>query len=162
MENLLPFAIVLLSIGVSPLYFNGVLAHSFHLFFAAAALNVVPATIFNVTYPWQRSLLYWIRSYWVRFGFWEYQFMVFLFWWWVGWKIDLKTASRDCSRNWTFAEIILGLACSLMTFQLRAGEQIPACPNAIPRIAITWSVILLSYSLLRLSQLWATRHQPTR
>jgi len=94
--------------------------------------------------------------------FWEYQLLVFLFWWWVGWKIDMKTQSPDCSRKWTIVEIILGLACSLVTFQLRAGERLPPYPDAGPWLAIAWSVILLSYSLICLSQLWAMRRQPTR
>jgi hypothetical protein len=150
---ILPVAIVLLSIGLSPFYFQGILAHSFSLFFVSTALNIVPATVFNGSYPWQQAFLRWMSSYWKRFGFWEYQFLVFLFWLWVGWKIDLKVASRDCARTWTIAEIILALACSLMAFQFRAGVQLPSCPNAIPRIAIAWSVILVSYAVFRLSQL---------
>jgi hypothetical protein len=159
---ILSAAIVLLSIGLSPWFFNGLLAHSFNLFFVVMALTLVPRAIQGATYQYQLPHLYWTHGYWLRFMFWEYQLIVLLFWWWIGWKIDTKTESRDCSRNWTIVEIILGLACSLVTFQLRAGERLPPYPNAGPWLAITWSVILLSYSLLCLSQLWATRRQPTR
>jgi hypothetical protein len=158
----LPVAIVLLSIGLSPLLFNGLLAHSFNLFFVVMTLTLVPRAIQGVTYQYQLPHLYWTHGYWFRFMFWEQLLMVFLFWCWVGWKIDLKAAGRDCSNTWTIVEIILGLACSLVTFQIRAGERLPPYRNAGPWLAIMWSAILLSYSLLRVSQLLATPRRPSR
>ena len=127
---ILPVAMVLLSIGLSPWFFNGLLAHSFNLFFVVMALNIVPGAIQGVTYQYQLPHLYWTHGYWVRFMFWEYMLMVFLFWWWVGWKIDLKAASLDCSRTWTIVEIILGLALlarDLSTPRWRAAPSLPEC-----------------------------------
>ncbi len=155
---------VLLSVGMSPWFYNGLLAHSSNLYFVVNVLDLVPRTFGDITAKYQidHQLLYWTRGYWLRYLFWEYQLMVFLFWWWVGWKLDLKAASRDCGRAWMTAEAVLGLGLSIMVFEQRVVERIYPYPDAGQWAMILWSMILFGYFLVRLSQLWAMTRQQAR
>lgn len=159
---ILPVTMILLLLALSPSFFHGLFAYSWNLFFVVMALTLVPRTICNVAAKYQLGHLYWTHGHWALFLFCECLVLVALFWCWIGWKIDLKAQSRGCSRAWAIAEIVLTAGCSLVIFQLRAEQRLPPYPNASELIAIMWSVILLGYSLQRLSQLWRTRHQATR
>ncbi len=150
---ILSSAAVLLSIGMSPSFFNGVLANRPSLWFVTSALNLVPSSILAVLFPYEIGHLYWTRGYWVRFVFWQSQFLVFWFWWWIGWKIDLRSAARDCSRNWTIAEIAVGLGLSFMLFIRRGAGRAYPYGGATPWLMMAWSAVLLMYSLVRLRQL---------
>ncbi len=73
--------------------------------------------------------------------FWEYNLILFLFWWWVSWKIDLRNASRDCGRAWTIAEFIFGLTLSLVLL-LQSGNQNPRgpYPQAVEWVRMGWAL----------------------
>ncbi len=149
----LSVAVVLVSIGMSPAFFNRLLAYSIHLYFLVSCLNVVPESVLKATFPYEIRHLHWTRGYWPRFIFWEYQLMVFLFWWWVGWKIDLRLSSSDCSRNGTIAEIVVGLGLSLTLFLRRDTEYLYPYRDAGRWLMMAWSAAFLGYSVVRLSQL---------
>lgn len=159
---ILSVGVVFLSIGMSPWFFNGFLADSPNLYFVISGLNVVPGSILDATFEHQLGHLYWTRGYWARFLFWEYQLMIFLFWWWVGWKIDLTLAARNCWRGYTIAEIVGGLGLSLMLFVRRGAEHPYPYRDAGPWLMMAWSVALLGYSLLQLRQLHGASGQMAR
>jgi hypothetical protein len=97
----------------------------------------------------------------VLFLFCQYELMVFLFWFWVGWIIDRTAALRDCGTACTIAEIILGLALSTMMFALRSRVPVFPYREAGPWIAMAWGLVILCYSLLRVSNLWTATRQPS-
>ncbi len=86
------------------------------------------------------------------FYFVRYEFYVglFLFWWWVGWQVDMKLASRNSGRAWRIVESSLGIVLALL---LLADGSIGAWnDHAIQAIAwamVAWGAILLYYFLLR-------------
>ncbi len=153
---------VLLSIGMSPWFYNGLLADSPNLHFIVKTLNTIPDQFLAMTFTYQLPHLYWTRGYWPRFLFWEYQLLVFLFWWWVGWKLDLKAESRALGRTWTTTEAVVGLVLSLILFQRRTVNHGYPYPDAYHWVLVGWSIFLFCYSLLRFAQLWTTSRQPTR
>jgi hypothetical protein len=155
----LSVADTLLSLGLSPQFYHGLLAHSFTFYFLVRGLNLVPSTFTEVTgiYLIYHVILGGLGP-WAFYLFWNSQFMNFLFWWWVGWKIDLKVASQDCGLGWTLAEAILGLTLSLMVlFEFRAGPQYVA----MQAVRIGWGVALFCYSLFRFRRSWAMLHSPS-
>jgi hypothetical protein len=153
---------VLLTIGMSPWFYHGLLANSPNLYFVLNSLNTIPGQLLNMTFQYQLPHLYWTKGYWPRFLFWEYELMVFLFWWWVGWKVDLKAAARDLGRAWTIAEAVVGLGLSLLLFHRRTMGRSYPYPDADHWVVSGWSVFLLCYSLLRLAQLRATSRRLAR
>jgi len=155
---ILSVTIVLLTIGMSPWFYSGLLANSPNLHFVLNSLNTIPTQFLNMTFQNQLPHLYWTRGYWPRFLFWEYQLMVFTFWWWMGWKFDLKAAARNLGRAWTIAEAVVGFAISLLLFHRRNMGRGYPYPDADHWVVFGWSVILFCYSLLRLGQL-RTRSQ---
>jgi hypothetical protein len=151
----LSVADTLLSVGLSPQFYHGLLAHSFVIYYLVRGLNLVPSVFAEVTHIYLAYPAI-LRSLggWVFYIFWESQFLNFLFWWWVGWKIDLKVASRDCGRGWTLAEVILGFTLSWMVLlKFHAGEHV-----ALQAASIAWGLALFCYSLFRLRRLWAMLH----
>ncbi len=152
---ILSAGIVLLSVGMSPWFFNGLLAHSFDLYFLVSCLNVIPGSVLSAIFPYEIGHLHWTRGYWARFIFWQYHLMVFLFWWWVGWKIDLKFSSKGCSRRWTIAEVVAGLGLSLALFLRHDAQRLYPYPDAGRWLVMAWSLALLAYSLVRLAQIVA-------
>jgi hypothetical protein len=82
----------------------------------------------------------------VRFLFWEYLLTVFLFWWWIGWKIDLKIARRSSGPICTWAEFVLGIGLSVMLVFEPRSERV----NVLGLMPIVWCVVLVCYSLLQL------------
>ncbi|HXW90496.1 MAG TPA: hypothetical protein VEK33_08110 [Terriglobales bacterium] len=155
---MLPVVSVLLPLGLSPSFLHGLFAYSPNLFFFVSCWNLVPEAILSVISPHEN--LYWTHGRWALFLFWQYEFTVFLFWCWVGWKIDLRAASRDCGSACTITEILLGVALSITMFALRFRVLVPPYREAGPWIAMAWSLVILCYSLLRLSNLWTATRQP--
>ena len=151
----LSVADTLLSLGLSPQFYHGLLAHSFMFYFLVRCLNLVPSVFVGVTGIWRSyHIILGSPGSWTFYLFWNSQFLNFLFWWWVGWKIDLKVASRDCARGWTLAEVILGFMLSLMVLlSFHAGE-----PVAMQAARIGWGVALFCYSLFLLPRLRAMLH----
>lgn len=153
---ILPVTIVILTIGMSPWFYHGLLANSPDLHFVLNSLNTIPRQVLNMTFQSQLPHLYWTRGYWPRFLFWEYQLMVFSFWWWIGWKFDLKAKARDLGRSWTIAEAVVVLALSLLLFHRRTMGRAYPYPDADHWVVVGWSVFLFCYSILRLAQLRTT------
>ncbi len=137
----------LLGFALSPQCFHGAFAFSPGLYFLVSGLDLVPRDFANMvgTYQINHHLLW---GYWVRFLFWEYLLMVFLFWWWIGWKIDLKIARRSSGPIWTWAEFVLGVGLSLMLLFEPRAERV----NVPDLMSIVWGVVLVCYSLLQVSR----------
>jgi hypothetical protein len=135
----------LLGFALSPQSFHGAVAFSPGLYFLVSGLDLVPRDFTNMvgTYQINHHLLW---GYWVRFLFWEYLLTVFLFWWWIGWKIDLKIARRSSGPIWTWAEFVLGVGLSLMLLFEPRAERV----NVPGLMSIFWGVVLVCYSLLQL------------
>ncbi|MFZ0335219.1 MAG: hypothetical protein WAN10_18840 [Candidatus Acidiferrales bacterium] len=152
---------VILSIGMSPWFFGGLLAHSVNLHFFVNCINVVPTFVsaMTATYQIDHHLLYWTHGYWVRYLFWEHQLLVFLFWWWAGWKIDLKMASRDCGRAWTIAEVAVALGLSLLLPLHRPYERGYPYVVAFRFVTLAWAVALFAYSLSGFLRLWGAQQR---
>ena len=159
---ILSVASVLLTIGMSPWFYYGLLANSPNLNFLVDSLNTIPREFLNMTFEKQLPHLYWTKGYWPRFLFWEYQLMVFSFWWCVGWKLDLKAEERDLGRAWTIAEAVVGLALSLLLFHRRTMGRAYPYPDADHWVVFGWSVFLFCYSLLRLARLRTTSRRLAR
>ncbi len=135
----------LLVFALSPQSFHGAFAFSPGLYFLVNGLDLVPRDLANMvgTYQINHHLLW---GYWVRFLFWEYLLTVFLFWWWIGSKIDLKIARRSSGPIWTWAEFVLGVGLSLMLLFEARAEHV----NVPDLMSIVWGVVLVCYSLLQL------------
>lgn len=135
----------LLGFALSPQSFHGAVAFSPGLYFLVSGLDLVPRDFTNMvgTYQINHHLLW---GYWVRFLFWKYLLTVFLFWWWIGWKIDLKIARRSSGPIWTWAEFVLGVGLSLMLLFEPRAERV----NVPGLMSIFWGVVLVCYSLLQL------------
>jgi hypothetical protein len=135
----------LLGFAVSPQSFHGAFAFSPGLYFLVGSLDLVPRDFANMvgTYQIKHHLLW---GYWVRFLFCEYLLTVFLFWWWIGWKIDFKIARRSSGPIWTWAEFVLGVGLSLMLLFEPRAERV----NVPDLMSIVWGVVLVCYSLLQL------------
>jgi len=135
----------LLGFALSPQSFHGAVAFSPGLYFLVSGLDLVPRDFTNMvgTYQINHHLLW---GNWVRFLFWEYLLTVFLFWWWIGWKIDPKIARRSSGPIWTWAEFVLGVGLSLMLLFEPRAERV----NVPGLMSIFWGVVLVCYSLLQL------------
>jgi hypothetical protein len=147
----------LLSLGLSPQFYHGLLAHSFAFYYCVQCLNLVPSVFVEVTHIFSiyHVILGWLGP-WTFYLFWNSQFVNFLFWWWVGWKIDLKVASRDCGAGWTLGDATLAFTLSLMVLlTFHANDHL-----AIQAARIGWSVALFCYSLFRLRRLWGMLRSP--
>lgn len=144
---ILSAANVLLLFLLLPRSFHGTFASSPGLYFVVTSLDLVPRAFGNmvVTYPINHHLLYSTAGYWAHFLFWEYLLMVFMFWWWIGWKIDLRLARHSSCQTWTWAEFVLCFSFSLMLLFER-GEH----TQALALVSIAWAVALGCYSLLQL------------
>ena|ERR1700722_11248636 len=153
---------VFLTIGMSPWFYGGLLADKPNLYFVVNSLNTIPRQLADMTFEKQLPHLYWTRGYWVRFLFWEYQLMVFSFWWWVGWKIDRKQESLDSGTAWTVAEAILGSVLSFVLFQRRTMGRAYPYPDADHWVVLAWSLFLACYSFWLIAQVWTTSRQPAR
>jgi hypothetical protein len=126
------------------------------------SLNAVPAQLLSLTYQSQLPHLHWTRGYWVRFFFWEYQLMVFSFWWWVGWKFDLQAEGHDWGRAGTIAEAVAGIVLSIVLFEHRTVLRVYPYRDAEQWVVVGWSILLSGYFLMRLARLWITSRQPAR
>ena len=135
----------LLGFAVSPQSFHGAFAFSPGLYFLVGSLDLVPRDFVNMvgTYQIKHHLLW---GYWVRFLFWEYLLTVFLFWWWIGWKIDFKIARRSSGPIWAWAEFVLGVGLSLMLLFEPRAERV----NVPDLMSMVWGVVLVCYSLRQL------------
>ena len=129
---------------LSPQAFHGEPAHSSGLYLLVRCLDPVPRVV--VTDIFRLNLHVAMGHHWLTTLFWEYILVMFLFWWWVGWKIDLKTASRGSGPTWTLAEFAVGLTLALMLFfepRIEHGQGFGLA-------SMVWGVALLCYSLLQL------------
>lgn len=154
----LSVADTLLSLGLSPQFYHGLLAQSFVVYFLVRGLNLVPSAFVEVThiYPAYHMILRSLGP-WTFYVFWNSQFVNFLFWWWVGWKIDLKVASRDCGLGWSLADVILGFTLTLMVLlTFHTGEHV-----AMHAARIGWALALFCCSLFRLPRVWAMLRSPS-
>lgn len=162
---ILSVADTLLSLGLSPQFYHGLLAGSVTVLYLVRCLNLVPAAFVEVTGIWRtyHVVLGGRDSGFLFYFFWNSQFLNFLFWWWVGWKIDLRVASRDCGRVWTLAEAVAGFALSLVVFFDFRTVRHFAVPGvrmmmtgeyAVQAARIGWALALFCYSIFRLRQLW--------
>ncbi len=159
----LSVADTLLSLGLSPQFYHGLLAGSFTVLYLVRCLNLVPAAFVEVTGIWRtyHVVLGGRSGGWLFYFFWNSQFLNFLFWWWVGWKIDLKVTSRDCGRGWTLAEAIVGFTLSLMLLvDFRASRHFAVLGRGMTgeyvmqAARIGWALALFCYFSFRLRQLW--------
>ena len=156
----LPVVSVLLPMGLSPSFLHGIFAYSPNLYFFVSCWNLVPEAILSVVSPHEN--LYWTHGYWPLFLLWQFESTVFFFWCWVGWKIDRRATLRDSGTACMIAEIIIGLALSTMIFAWRSQVPVPPYREAGPWIAMGWSLVILCYSLLRVSNLWTATRQRAR
>jgi hypothetical protein len=156
----LPVLMVILSIGLSPWFFHGLLAHSLGLYLFVNCVNAVPFTVFNTIalYQMRHHVLIWGHRYWARSLFWEIQALVFLFWFWVGWKIDLRLAWRDSAPASALVEAVLALALSLLLFLQRPIPPAPGYAALYRSIVMLWAVALLAFAIFRAARLWSTQH----
>jgi hypothetical protein len=156
----LPILMVLLFLGLSPRFFGGIFGHSLGLYFIVHYLNAVPLSVSNPIAQFQIShqMLYWTRGYWPRYIFWQFQLLVVLFWLWVGWKIDLKLASREPAPAVSIVEIVAGIALSLFLLLHRPYAHIYRPDDNFPVAVIFWGVLLLGYSVFRAARLWSVQH----
>lgn len=155
----LPVVMVILSMGMSPWFFGGFLAHSLGLYLVVNCLNVVPFTLFNTIAPFQinHQLFYSGHSYWARSFFWEIQVLVFLFWFWVGWRIDHRLASRDSAPASAIVEAVLAVALALFLFLNHPAPLAPGYAEIYRWIVRLWVLALLLFAILRVSRLWSTQ-----
>jgi hypothetical protein len=158
----LSVANLLLALGMSPGFYHGHLARSPNLYFAVHCLDLVPRVVVNLPdrYAMNHGFLPIAGRRGMFYLFWEYNLILFLFWWWVGWKIDLRNTTRDCGRAWTIAEFVFGLTLSLVLL-LQSGNQPPRgpYPQAVEWVRMGWGVVLLCYSLLCLRRAWVLRRR---
>jgi hypothetical protein len=145
---------------LSPSFLHGLFAYSPNLFFFVSCWNLVAEAISSMLSL--HETLHWTHGHWPLFLFWQYELIAFLFWLWVGWKIDLRATSRDCGTACAITEIILGLALSIMMFVLRSRVLVPPYRDAGPWVVMAWSLVILSYSLLRAWNLWVASRQRVR
>jgi hypothetical protein len=147
---ILSVADTLLSLGLSPQFYRGLLAHSVPFYVLVSGLNLVPSVFAEVTGIWRAyHIILGSLGSWTFYLFWNSQFLNFLFWWWVGWKIDLKIASRECGRGWMLADVILGFTLSLMVLlSFHSTDHL-----AIRGARIGWGVGLFCCSLFLLPRL---------
>lgn len=161
----LSVADTLLSLGLSPQFYHGLLAVSFTVLYLVRCLNLVPAAFVGVTGIWRtyHVVLGGRGGGWLFYFFWNSQFLNFLFWWWIGWKIDLRVASRDCGRAWTLAEAIVGFTLSLMVllefravghFAMPRGRMMMTGEYAVQAARIGWALALFCYFAFRLRRVW--------
>ena len=122
------------------------------IYWATYCLDVVPTTAMNLlpNFAMTHHLLWLIPGGHLYF---EYCLALFLFWWWVGWKIDTRAASRDCGLAGTIADFVLAVTLSLILFLQNGTVRHSPYPSAIWWAMIVWSVLLLCFSLLRLWRL---------
>jgi hypothetical protein len=93
----------------------------------------------------------WFDHYCFYFVHYEYYLVVFLFWWWVGWKIEVKLASRDSWGLWTTLESLLGIAFSaVLLFYGVTGLANRNLIQAIVVSMVVWGIFLLWYFVLYL------------
>lgn len=153
----LSVADTLLSLGLSPQFYHGLLSRSFLVYYLVHALNLVPSAFAEVTHIYTSyHVILRALGPGTFYVFWESQLINFLFWWWVGWKIDLKIAARDCGPGWSWAEAILGFALTLMVLlTFHAGENV-----VLQAARIGWTLALLCYSFFRLTRAWAMLRPP--
>jgi hypothetical protein len=93
------------------------------------------------------------------FGVWCFYFVhyefyaaVFLFWWWMGWKVDAKMVSQNCSASWGIAESLVGLCVAVLL--LFYGSVYVWRTDTIRSVAgatVVWGGVLMWYFLLRIS-----------
>ncbi|MGB0025165.1 MAG: hypothetical protein WBP65_25385 [Candidatus Sulfotelmatobacter sp.] len=69
-----------------------------------------------------------------------------MFWWWIGWEIDLKITRRSSGPIWTWAEFVLDVGLSLMLLFEPRAERV----NVPDLMSIVWGIVLVCYSLLQL------------
>ena len=166
----LSVADTLLSLGLSPQFYHGLLARSFTVLYLVRCLNLVPAAFVDVTGIWRtyHVVVGGASGGWLFYFFWNSQFLNFTFWWWLGWKIDLKVASRDCGRGWTLAEAIGGFMLSfMMLLDFQTVRHLAMIENrmitgeyVVQAARIGWALALFCYSCLRLRRVWATLRLP--
>jgi hypothetical protein len=151
----LPIPLAILSIGQAPLMFGGLLSHGLGLFFVVSCLDMIPFSVFNTIAPYQISH-HWF-PWWARALFWEIHALVFLFWFWVGWKIDLRLASRDTGPAVEVVEAVVGLGLSLMLFLQRPIPPVAGYAVVYRVVVMVWAVALLAFVILRVARVWAAR-----
>lgn len=155
----LSVADTLLSLGLSPQFYHGLLAHSRAVVYLVWSLNLVPAAFVEVT---GISRTYHVvlggqGSGWLFYFFWNSQFLNFLFWWWVGWRIDMKDASRDSGLRWSLVEVIFGFMLALMLLLAFSTRE----NVAIQVATIGWIAALVCYSFFRLARVRAMLRLPS-
>jgi len=132
---------------MSPWFYRGLLAHSADLFFAVRCLEMLPYIVADTTQRFQLThhQFLWATGNWVSYFFWEYELMVFLFWWWAGWKIDLEISSDVARPRSMLLDSVLGLALALLLFFEPAGHA-----QGFGLASIAWGIAFLCFALLQL------------
>jgi len=91
----------------------------------------------------------WFDTYCFYFVHYEYYFTLSLFWWWVGWKIDMGPASCERHASWTaVVETLLGIVLAItLLSQGLSGLRTWAVTHAIAASMVVWGVGLLLFFL---------------
>jgi hypothetical protein len=89
----------------------------------------------------------WFGTYCFYFVHYEYYLALFLFWWWVGWKIDMKLTPHEYRTLWiVVVEALLGTVVSIaLLFQGVVALRSWATIHAIAYSMVVWGAVLLLY-----------------
>jgi hypothetical protein len=131
---------------------------------ASYCLNIPPFAVSNLFLNFAMSRQVLPPSWWDVncFYFVRYEFYVglFFFWWWVGWKVDLKLASRNTRRTWKIVESSLGIVLALLLLTdggIEAWSDYSVHATAWAMVA--WGAALLYYFLF---ELWPFKVVPAQ
>ncbi len=131
-------------------------------------LNVPSFAVVNLTgnFAMRHHLLPsgWFGTYCFYFVHYEYYLALFLFWWWVGWKIDMNLASRERRKLWiVVVEALFGIVVSMaLLFQGVAGLRSWVVIHAIAYSMVTWGAVLLLYFVVCLWRIPSGRRARSR
>jgi hypothetical protein len=103
----------------------------------------------------------WFGIYCFYFVRYEYFLALFLFWWWVGWSVDMGLASHERGTSWTaLVEALCGIVLSIALLSQGISDlRNSAVIYAIAVSRVVWGLCLLCYFVRLLWSTWSVGPQ---